>query len=111
VNAGNGIIIVVWNLIAQLETIVAVTPGVLREKRGIDIRVSDDFGSDGAPSVVGAVQKGLDNALGKAMDEGKEEEGDGDPVESYSQVLDACGTKLSAREEHRSGGGMHSRWT
>jgi hypothetical protein len=38
--------------------------------------------------VVGTVQKGLDDALGKAMDEGKEEEGDGDPVESYSQVCE-----------------------
>jgi hypothetical protein len=98
VNAGNGII---QNLVAQLETIASMTPSVLNEKCGVDTRMSDDIGSDGAPSVVGAEEKGLDNALGKTMDEGKGEEGDGDPIESYSQVLNTCGTVLSAQEEHQ----------
>jgi len=74
------------NLIAQLETIFSVTPGELGKDRGLEVRVSDDLGGEGTPIVIGAVQKGLDDALGEAMKERKEEEGDGDPVESYPQV-------------------------
>jgi hypothetical protein len=82
------------NLIAQLETIFSVTPGELGKDRGLEVRVSDDLGGEGTPIVIGAVQKGLDDALCEAMKERKEEEGDGDPVESYPQVLEGT---VSAR--------------
>jgi hypothetical protein len=64
-----------------------VTTGVLGKDIGIEIRVGDNLVGEGAPTVVGAVQKGLDDALREAMKEGEGEEGYGDPVESYPQVL------------------------
>jgi len=75
-----------WNLVAQREIIRPVTPRELGKDGGIDVRVSNDGRSDGAPHVVGAEQERLDGALGKTMKEGEEEESDGDPVQSYPQV-------------------------
>ena len=93
-------------MVAQRETIRPVTPGELGKDGGIDVRVSNDVRSDGAPQVVGAEQKGLDGALGKAMKEGEEEESDGDPVQSYPQVL--RGWRLSTRgEENLAAGHTH----
>jgi len=93
------------NLIAQLETIFSVTPGELGKDRGPEVRVSGNLGGEGTPTVIGAVQEGLDDALAEAMKERKEEEGYGDPVESYPQVLEGA---VSARR------GIlvwYSRWT
>jgi hypothetical protein len=82
------------NLVAQLETIFAVTPSVLRKDRGPEVRVRGNLGGEGTPTVIGAVEKGLDDALGEAMNERKEEECHGDPVESHPQVLEGA---VSAR--------------
>ena len=60
---------------------------VLRKYGGIDVRVGYDRGGERAPGVIGGVEKGLEYALGKAVTERKKEEGQGDIVECYSQVL------------------------
>jgi hypothetical protein len=66
-----------------------VTSSVLGKDGGADIRVGDDLGGEEAPSVIGGVEKGLEDALGKAMTERKKKEGEGDIVECYPQVLQA----------------------
>ncbi len=101
------------NVVAQRETIRPVTPRELGKDGGIDVRVSNDVRSDGAPQVVGAEQKGLDGALGKAMKEGEEEESDGDPVQGYPQVLvnGDAGMEVVNAGRGEFGGGTHSRRT
>lgn len=64
-----------------------MTPSVLRKDGGTDIRAGDDRGGEGAPSVISGVEKGLEDALGEAVTEGKKKEGKGDIVECYPQVL------------------------
>jgi hypothetical protein len=90
-----------------------VTPGELGKDGGIDVRVSNDGRSDGAPHVVGAEQKRLDGALGKTMKEREEEESDGDPVQSYPQVLvnGDAGMEVVNAGRGTFGGGAHLRRT
>jgi len=77
------------NLVAQLETVFSVAPGILRKDGGIDVRVGNDVGGEGAIAIIGAVQKRLDGALCETVEERENKESYGDPVQSDPQVLES----------------------
>lgn len=98
------------NLIAQLETVFAVTPRILDEDARVDLCVVKDLGGQATPYVVVGIKKRLKSAVGEAMNKGKDEEREGDPVEGYPQILQqdvskaAKGRRLVAvRTHHRLG--------
>jgi len=76
------------NLVAQLETVFSVAPGILRKHGGRDVGVGNDLGGEGAIGVVGAEQKRLEGALGETVKERKNKENYGGPVKSDPQVLE-----------------------
>jgi hypothetical protein len=59
------------NLVAQLETVLAMPPSELGEEGGVDIRVGDDLVGDRAPGIVDAKKERLNSPLGEAVNEGK----------------------------------------
>lgn len=75
------------NLAAQLKTVLAMTPCVLDKRGGVNLCMVDNRGRKRPPVVVSAEEKGLESALGEAMDKGEEKEGGRDPVQRYSQIL------------------------
>jgi hypothetical protein len=81
------------NLIAQFETILAVTTGILGEGSRVEVCMSDDIGSKSAPRDIVVVHKRLEKALDRAMQEGKDKNRQGDPVESYPLILESSISK------------------
>lgn len=60
-----------------------MTSSKLGKDGGIDIFASNDLRGDRAPCIIGGIEKGLEDALCKAMKEGEEEERKSDIVECY----------------------------
>lgn len=64
-----------------------MTSSKLGKDGRIDTGAGNNMGGQRAPCIISGIQKGLEDALCKAMKEGKKKEGKSDIVECYSQVL------------------------